>query len=133
MSLTTITTAEEKISKAIIALQRPQPFFAYLVMKMRPKVMPKNSPMPTVGVDANGTLYYDRDWVMAQGDEEMVGLLAHECLHVALLHALRNGGRDVELANIAKDAVVNMMVAQSNMKLPSGGIPVDIPSQGVRA
>lgn len=127
-------TAEEKISKGIIVLQKPQPFFAYLMMHLRPKLMPESAKMQTVGVNAKGELFYSREYVQSLSMDEVMGVLCHEVLHVALLHPLRTGSRNREIANIAQDVVVNMMVAKAcqatasdvNMKIPSGSIPADI-------
>lgn len=120
-----IDNPEDKIRKAIIDLQKPHPFFAYLVMFLEPKVMPESCPMQTIGVNQHGKLFYNREWVMGRSDKEMVGILCHEVLHSALLHMSRTGSRDKKIANISQDMVVNAMVISSGMILPAGGIPYD--------
>jgi predicted metal-dependent peptidase len=127
-------TVEERISKAIIALQGSvggkgggeQPFFAHLLMGMEFREMPKWAPMQTMGVDALGRCYYCKEFVDTLSDEELRGVLSHECLHSALLHLLRVGGRNKIVANVAQDIVVNMIVTQSGLKLPKGGIDVNV-------
>lgn len=126
-------TAEEKISKAIIDLQKPQPFFAHLVMRMRIRkftseeeaAIESTNRAATACVDAFGRMQYKQEFVNSLKTEEVCGLLAHETMHVALAHLQRLGPRDQKLANIAMDVVVNMMVVKSGMKLPPDGIPVD--------
>lgn len=49
-------------------------------------------------------------------------VVVHNC---ALNHIGRVGGRNMEIANIAMDMVVNSMVVGSDMVLPDGSIPVD--------
>jgi len=118
-----IDNAIEKLRKAIIELQKPQPFFAHLLMRMKVEEMPANSPMPTVGVDQYGKLSYNEEWVMGLPDSVMTGLMCHEILHVALLHMARTGSRDHMVANIAQDVVVNSICLKAGLNLPEGGIP----------
>ena len=141
-------TAEEKLSKGIIKLQKPQPFFAYLLMHLKPKPFPEEMSVQfkTIAVNPKGELYYDKKFVESLTEEEVYGVLCHEVLHVALLHPLRTGSRHRDVANIAQDVLVNMMVMKTalkmhenigygrrsnfgsefiGMKLPAGGVNVD--------
>lgn len=122
---TVAKTAEDKIRRGIISLQNPQPFFAYLLMLMRPKLFPPEAPMQTMGVNAKGELFYAKEFAEGLTEEEMNGALCHETLHVALLHMLRTGNRQRQIANIAQDVTVNMMVVKSGMILPKDTIAVD--------
>jgi len=124
MSLTDIDNAEDVIRKGIIDLQKPQPFFAHLVMHLRPELMSEKEPMQTIGVSAKGRLFYNKEFMMKNKDH-IQGLLTHEILHCAFLHAQRTGPRNKVLANIAQDIVVNMMVAKAGMSLPSTALPYD--------
>ena len=124
MGLTDIDNAEDLIRKGIIDLQKPHPFFAHLVMHMRPEVMKESEPMQTVGVSSKGRLFYNQEFMMKQKDH-IQGLLCHEVLHCAFLHAQRTGPRNKVLANVAQDVVVNMMVKRAGMSLPSTAIPYD--------
>lgn len=121
-ALTKINNPEEAIRRAIIELQQPQPFFAHLLMHMNPRMMPEEWPNQSMAVDQNGTLYFSHDWVMKQTRETMRGVLCHEVLHVAFLHLLRTGNRIPEIANIAQDVTVNMMVSQAHLQLPEDGL-----------
>jgi len=49
-------------------------------------------------------------------------LLAHEVLHVVLLHHLRLQNRDITLANIAADHIVNEMLKDAGFTIPSDWI-----------
>lgn len=119
-------TPEEKLKKAIIELQRDQPFFAMLAMAMSPRRMPEDYPMQTMGVDAKGNLYYSEKFVNEMGHDVMKGVVCHEVLHVALLHMARRGRRNAILSNVAQDVAVNNIVTRAGMSLPDGGIPVNI-------
>ena len=123
--MATNLTAEDIIRRGIIDLQKPQPFFAHLVMRLRPKIMPKEMPMQTVGVDAKGELYYNEEFIEKLDRNAVTGILCHEVLHVALLHMLRTGNRNRVLANIAQDVVVNMMVKKAGLHLTEGAIPYE--------
>jgi len=146
----------DKLSRGIIRLQRPQPFFAYLLMGLKPRVFPeniRNSPnfMPTMGVTPKGELYYEPEFVEKLSMPEIFGVLCHEVLHVALLHPMRTGNRIQPIANLAQDVVVNMIVKKTGesmsnnryshygrgadvwkaenyveMELPKDTIPVDV-------
>jgi predicted metal-dependent peptidase len=147
---------EDKLRRGIIRLQRPQPFFAYLLMNLRPKHFPKeleSAPghMPTMGINPLGELFYSDEFVENLSMPEVFGCLCHEVLHIALLHPMRTGNRIHIIANFAQDVVVNMIVMQTaanmnnnryshygrgaeswltenfvEMKLPEGTVPVDV-------
>ena len=109
---------EDKLRRGIIRLQRPQPFFAYLLMNLRPKHFPeevKNAPNfhPTMGINPMGELFYSDEFVEGLSMAEVFGVLCHEVLHVALLHVMRTGNRIPIIANYAQDVVVNMIVMQT--------------------
>ncbi len=54
---------------------------------------------------------------------EAVFVLAHEVMHVALLHSLRRGGRNPLVWNIAADYAINgMLMGQRNMTMPKDGL-----------
>ena len=61
-------------------------------------------------------------WFLALDPEERVGLLAHECWHVAWNHMQR--GKDKENRkkyNEAGDHIINLTITDSGMKIPKGG------------
>jgi predicted metal-dependent peptidase len=129
-------TPEEKISRAIIRLNQgreqrgfDQPFFAHLMFRMYPSAMPEKDGrywMRTAGVTPKGRLIYDRTWIDGLDDEKVAGLLMHEILHVALLHAFARDGRNPIIANIAQDIVVNNIVQRTGIPLPEGGVMVNL-------
>lgn len=56
--------------------------------------------------------------------DERVFLLAHETMHVALMHTVRLGDRDPELWNIAGDYIINAELKKSSDlgKMPADGL-----------
>src|SRR3990167_6098770 len=114
-------TPIERIYKAKISLFHDKPFFAYVLMAMK-LVEDNNLPMPTMGVDIKGNLYYDSKFVDSLPLNELSGVLAHECLHVVLNHMARINGRDTMTFNIANDLKVNDILINEGMALPKGGI-----------
>ena len=65
-------------------------------------------------------LYYCVEFVNNLTDEELTGVIAHEAMHVALLHMLRLGNRDHNIANMAMDYAINPTI-EGKYKLPAGG------------
>lgn len=55
-------------------------------------------------------------------DDEAIFLLAHEIMHVALLHMYRRGDRDPEIWNMAADYVINAELIRAGLKMPEGGL-----------
>lgn len=120
--LTVLKTPEDKFTRAIADLQLDQPFFAHLAVRLNPQAT-KN--MKRLGVDAKGNMYYEPEFVLGMNQDELMGVVCHETLHVGLLHMLRLGNRIPALANVAMDCVVNMMVVNAHLKLPVDVIKVD--------
>jgi len=111
------------IRKARVSLYNSNPFFSYLTMYLRPvecddEWVKKNGEMPSMGVDVKGNLYYNPEFVNKLSDEERVGVLCHEVMHVALCHFDRAGSRDRNILNIAQDIVINDIIIENNFKLP---------------
>ena len=60
----------------------------------------------TMGVDGVN-LYVNESFVDSIDTAELSGVVAHECLHVALLHPTRRDNRDPKKWNIATDYAIN--------------------------
>jgi predicted metal-dependent peptidase len=133
-------TGAERISKAIIKLLgsadtrkrtgSEQPFFARLLMDAEYKQVPaerdeQGKLKHRMSVDAKGNIYYCEEFVQEITQEELMGCLCHECLHPALLHLTRLGYRNAEIANIAMDMTINMIVRNAQLQLPEDVIQVD--------
>lgn len=115
-------TSEERLMKAKIRLQTRSPFFSYLSLfiklkKAREGELPEYAGM---GVNTEGVLTYKDSFVKDLNDEEVIGVLCHEILHLATLHLLRRKNREPEKWNVACDLVVNSLLMKEGFKLPKG-------------
>lgn len=114
---------EDKLIRARIQIQRRNPFFAYLSLYLKFKeVKAKELDGNGCGVDALGNFYYTTEFIDKLTDEELMGVVVHEILHLSFLHLLREGPRDHMGWNIACDIVVNEMLLNNNFRLPADGI-----------
>ena len=114
-------TAADKMIRTRIQIQRNNPFFAYLSLYLR--FHEDNSPQnKTMGIDARGNLYYNKEFVEKLTDSELQGVLIHEILHLTFLHLTRKGTRQHELWNVAVDIAANNILINNGQSLPSGGL-----------
>jgi len=100
-------TAEDKIIRSKIQLQKENPFFAYLILHLNQK---KNENIDTAGVDSKWNLHYNENFINKLDEKDVKFLLCHEVLHIALSHLLRKGNRDEKLWNISCDLIVNKII-----------------------
>lgn len=123
--MTQLTNPSELVSRGIVDLQVNHPFFSFLLMQMRFE-SDNNTKFKTMQINAKGHLKFDDEFVKQLARKELQGVLCHEVLHVAMLHFTRTGTRNREVANIAQDISVNMIVKKSGLQLPKDGIPVNV-------
>ena len=110
---------ERQISASLLRLRINAPFFAALSLfaSFRPSLA-----VPTAATDGRA-VYYNPDFLGTLAPRELDGVLLHEVLHAALLHAVRRGTREGVRWNVAADVVVNGILAkQAFLDLPKGGI-----------
>jgi predicted metal-dependent peptidase len=111
--------AADKIVKAKICLQQRSPFFSYIALHL--KFIPDNK-LETMGVDPAGNVFYNEKFVESMNDDQTIGTICHELLHVVLHHCTRRGKRDPTIYNISIDAKVNQICIENGFKLPEGVI-----------
>jgi len=115
--------AKDKLIRARIQIQRNNPFFAYLSLYLKfHEVKGEELRCKSMGVDAQGNLYYCKEFVDKLTDEELQGVMVHEILHLTFLHMTRRGTRDPEIWNIAVDIAVNNILSVNGHRLPEGGL-----------
>ena len=107
-------TPNEKITRAKIQLNYTNPFFAYLVVSLKPH---ERKNMPTAGVNINADLYYNPSFVDKLSEEELQFLLCHECSHLAYGHLWRAEKRDKYLFNWASDLTINTLLKANGFTL----------------
>jgi predicted metal-dependent peptidase len=104
-----------KLDKAKTQFSLDQAFFASILFK-HPLVA--RDDIPTAAVDKRGTVYYNPKWIESLPVPEIIGVLAHECMHWAGDHFTRKRARDMKKWNYATDAVINDTLKQANIQLP---------------
>lgn len=97
---------EDALIKARIKMLISAPFFGNLATRLRFK--DATEWLPTLATDGR-YFYYNRNFVDALNDEEVVFGMGHEVLHCVYDHMdkKRLGDRDPRLANISQDYVIN--------------------------
>jgi predicted metal-dependent peptidase len=108
--------ALDRMMKARTALVLDYPFWGSLALRLKIK---EAEWCPTAATDGK-YLYYNRDFIMGLKGRELLGLMAHELLHVILGHPWRRDGRHPRKWNVAADYVINPMVLEEGFALPEG-------------
>jgi predicted metal-dependent peptidase len=68
-------------------------------------------------------LQINPDWFVGLTPDERLGLIAHECWHVAWNHMQRGKHKeDRAKYNLAGDHIINNTLIDAGMKIPSGGV-----------
>lgn len=106
--------AAQAYSKARSRLVLDQPFFGTLCLRLKPV---QSDEMETAATDGEH-IYYNPKYFLKLREPERVGLLAHEVMHVALLHMLRRQEREHRKWNVATDYVINLACVKSGFVLP---------------
>ena len=117
----------DRLKRARIQIQRSNPFFAYLSLYLKFRE-DKNKELPEwagMGVSADGWLLYKKEFVDSLTENELVGVLIHEILHLSLLHLTRRGHRQFEIWNISADLAVNQIIKTNGYALPKGSLLSD--------
>lgn len=108
----------KKVQDAITSLVLSHPFFASILLQQK---IVENNDIDTFAV--NGThLFYNDKFADSLTFDECKGVLAHEILHIALLHITRKGNRDHSLFNEACDYAINPLLKNEGFKLPEGAL-----------
>jgi predicted metal-dependent peptidase len=111
------------ISKARLKLLFSQTFFGSLTMQLKLIDATDAGWCPTAAVDGRN-IFYNRDFFKDLDVDELVFVLCHEVLHVALDHFGRRAHRDPEWWNMANDYVINAMLTNDRIgKMPTKKIP----------
>jgi len=101
-------TPREKLTKARIQLLRRYPFFGYLALSL--KFVEWN--VGTFAVDDYGNFYYNPAIVERTDVDQLMFIIAHEVMHLALQHNVRRGRRNKMLWNVACDLAINTLLAE---------------------
>jgi predicted metal-dependent peptidase len=105
---------EEKIRKARTALVLDHPFFGCLALKLK---LVESDEYTTCTVDGQN-LFYNPDFVQKLSNQETIGVLAHEIMHLALGHGWRQDNRETDVWNNATDYTINYNLRDIGFVLP---------------
>ena len=94
------------------------PFFGTLCLRLKPV---ERDDLDTGATDGKH-LFYNPVWFEKLRPEERIGFLAHEVMHVVLMHHTRRQERHPEKWNVAADYVINLILKNNSFILPSGGL-----------
>lgn len=104
---------QQAVSKLVLA----QPFYGAAVLR---KPMVPDAETETASVNAIGEISYNPDFVASLSVNQLVFLMAHECLHYMLGHhkrAFKLKDDDARLWNSACDAVINETLIRDRVGL----------------
>ena len=110
-----------RIQKGLRMLTVPLPHLAGLAAAVRVNI---DDRVPTMGVFASGRLVANPDFTARLNDNDLVFVLAHELLHLALrTHERAKGSGQLEF-NYAHDYIINDMLrsALGVATIPAGGL-----------
>lgn len=121
---------QEKFVKSRVKLLKNSPFFGTILLHTEYKF---DESIPTAATDGD-ILLINEEWMCKQTEENFNGVLLHEVLHMALEHIERTKDlEDIMLCNIAADIVVNGIIKDNHISLPSEAIyDDDLKHLGVR-
>lgn len=107
-----------RIRDARGALLLTHPFFGVLSLKL---TLEETTDIPTMAVSTKA-LKYNPAFVESLGNAELKGVIAHECMHLALLHHARQESRDAGMFNEAADYTINENLIADGFTLPKGAL-----------
>jgi len=110
----------DRVERGLRMVTVPFPHLAGLVAAARVTL---DERLPTIGVFASGRLAANPQFVRRLKDNELVFVLAHEMLHLALRTHDRARGSDRLEFNYAHDYIINdILRAELGMPVPAGGL-----------
>jgi predicted metal-dependent peptidase len=115
-----IIKAERMIGEARTTLMLDAPFYGAIALRLSLHADPRKS-SGTCATDGRG-LYYNPDWIVTLKPRALVGLIAHEVMHIACKHTLRREGRNPRDWNIACDHAINNDLTAERFELPDDGM-----------
>lgn len=118
-----------RVQRGLKLLTVPLPYLAGLAARVRVTL---DGRVPTMGVFASGRLVVNPAFAETLKDSELIFVLAHELLHLALrTHDRARGSQHLEF-NYAHDYIINdILRAELGTPVPAGGL--DMPGAGKRS
>jgi len=113
-----MTQLPDTITKARARLLVRAPFFGSIALGLVWVNAPEVRTMATDG----RRIWFNPAWCDKHGVERIMGVTAHEVLHVVNKHHLRRGARDPRLWNVAADLMINRVLEGDGYVLPPDGL-----------
>jgi predicted metal-dependent peptidase len=111
-------SAEEILEKARVRIVCDAPFFGAIACGLPSEL---DEAVETACTDGT-RIRYAPSFLEKLEVRQVVGLIAHEVLHIALLHSVNRGSRDPQTWNQACDYVINLILKDAKYYLPEGGL-----------
>lgn len=108
----------DNLKKAKVQLVLSQPFFASLMLRLEQH---EDKTCQTAYTDGH-RIGYNPEFFDKIGTEGIKTVLAHEVMHVAMLHHTRRAGRDPQKWNQAADYAINGILQDAGFEIPAGGL-----------
>ena len=106
------------LTKAKVELMARSVFISTIALSVKYKITDTISTAATDGT----SILFNPDFIKDLSKEQLTGLLAHECWHIAFRHMSRLQERDRVIWNMAGDYVINNMLVKEGYTLPVGGL-----------
>lgn len=103
---------DKRVIRAKIKLMLERPFWGSLIVRLQLKEWDENT-FATEGKN----IFVPKDTSMFT-NEQILGILAHETAHCALLHPFRIGKRNHLKWNVAADYATNLLITKDNFTIP---------------
>jgi len=106
------------LAKAKTQLLLKHPFFAQVVLSTRFKITEQ---VPTMATDGKWILV-NPEYTKSLSIEEVIGVLAHEAMHILGMHHIRIQGHEQRKFDVAADYAINDLLLEEGFTLPNGGL-----------
>jgi predicted metal-dependent peptidase len=113
-----MTRFPDTITKARARLLVRAPFFGSIALGLVWVNAPEVRTMATDG----RRIWFNPAWCEKHGVERIMGVTAHEVLHVVNKHHLRRGARNPRVWNVAADLMINRVLEGDGYVLPPDGL-----------
>lgn len=109
--------AELKIARCKTKLTWGHPFFGSVSLTCKWVQDDSVKTMATDGIH----IFWAEQFVDETDEAKLMGVVAHEVMHIVMKHMLRRAERDPKMWNIACDYVINDILLESGFELPEQG------------
>lgn len=100
-------TIEESISKLKINLIKRRPFYGVILMKLGE--LKESDTTDIVSTDGE-TIFYNREYMESLSESERNFYILHQLYHCIFMHPTRMSNKDIKIANVAADYLVNYYI-----------------------